>query len=335
MSMTEPNFSIDNATELEAAAEPAAPDDTELHNHAVSHVATARPGTSSARTSFLDLPPEIRVIIYGYVLQLHGEIRIDNPNRWEQPQLHAWTALLFTSRLIQRQHLPLLSREDTFFSDPRFSRLSAVPSWRITNMIAIIFTSQLIFRESVPVLLRQNTFSFGPRFSRRSVVPSPQITDMMQNFSVTIAVPTPAAHPRLRARFAESIRIVEDPAIIRGTFNVCFDLHGFRIADITLLEFFLDLMRGLTNFRIVKVAFRYRVRPGRFTAAMHGDLVQNALRSVLGPSTGFGNPSSELLRGVMFHPQRFVNARSSRQYVNGNEGETNTDQNVDGFGPPA
>lgn len=60
MSMTEPNLSIDD-TELEdAAPEPAAPDDTEPHNQAVSNVATEHqptPGTSSARTSFLDLPP--------------------------------------------------------------------------------------------------------------------------------------------------------------------------------------------------------------------------------------------------------------------------------------
>lgn len=68
---------------------------------------------------------------------------------------------------------------------------------------------------------------------------------------------------------------------------------------------------------------------------MHGDLVQNALRSVLGLSTVLGNPSSELLRGVMFHPRRFVNALSSRQYANENEGETHTDQNVDESAPAA
>lgn len=84
-------------------------------------------------------------------------------------------------------------------------------------------------------------------------------------------------------------------------------------SDLALLDFYLrSFPRALTNFRIVKLAFRSDVTPARHAAAVHGDLVQNTLRSVLGPLTVFGNPSSESLRQVMFHPWRFVNVLSSR-----------------------
>lgn len=111
------------------------------------------------------------------MLQLHNDIRYDNTSLWDQPQLHAWTALLFTSRLIQREVMSVLSRENTFFFDPRFSRLSAVPSWRLSNMISIHFTSELIFRESMPALLRENTFTLVRVFRDvRSFLPCESLT---------------------------------------------------------------------------------------------------------------------------------------------------------------
>lgn len=288
--MTRPNLSIDNNTEPEdTALELAAPDDSEPNNQVVSNVATANQPTAATSSARPSL------------LDFPPEIRV----------------------MIYRHVLRMPS--DIRYNDlhhwiyPRRHTLHAV--------IAITFTSRLIRGESMPIFFQENTIFFSPDFSRLSVVPSPRVSDMMQNFSLTTAVHRPGPHPRLRARFAESIRILENAAILRGTCSVCFDIHGARVSDLDFLEFCLYLMRGLTNFRIVGVILRYRVSPTRHAADMHDDLVQNALRSVLGPSTAIINPasSSEIRRSVMFHPRAFVNARSSQYRVDENGGETNAD----------
>lgn len=259
------NLSINNDKEPERTA----PDleDMEPPNQAVSNIAAGNQPTS-ARTSLLDLPPELRVMIYRYVLRLPFDITYD-PNFWSCPRMQAWTSILFTSRLIRR--------------------------------------------ESIAAFFSENTFDFGPDFSRLSVVPSQRFSNMIQNFTALVNIYRPSPS-RLREEFAEIIRTVEDPAIVRGIFTVTFALYPQDL-ERPLIDFYLGLLCRLTHFRTVRVDFLYDIEPSPYTVAMNCDLVNNALRSVLGPAT-FSGIASQLLLGLIFHPQKFLSAQSSRQYVN-------------------
>lgn len=261
--MTEPdNSSIDNDTEAEVAVL----DDTP-RNQAVSNTATENQPTTSTRMSFLCLPPEIRVLIYRYVLQIPFRISYDNPRIWRYSFVQDHTGILFTSRLIRR--------EGIFF------------------------------------LFSQNTFTFQRRFSTSLVLPPLRILNMMRNFATEIDISLPSAPYNHLEGFTEIIRAVEDPAIVRGTFSVCFFLDPVYHHHSARLSFFISLLGRLTNFQLVVVNFIYQPSLAQVSlaqsTAQYCDLVENALRSVLGPAT----LHTTILRGLTFHPQRFLNERGS------------------------
>lgn len=284
--------SIDSDTELEGT-EPdfAALDDPEPHSQAVSNVSTENQptsGTTSASISILEFPPEIRVLIYQYALQVPFAIINRSRDLWNRPHIQARTGILFTSRLIRR--------------------------------------------ESIPVFFRVNTFFFSPMYSNIAAYYSRQFSDMIQNFTTIMHIPLRPERLAVREAFTEMIRTIEDPAIIRGTFTVTFGHnHLETLEPRAAVDFYLGLLRRLTNFRTVNIAFSYWTQPTEDTPPMHLESVRNALQTALGPGTAYR--TSETARGLIFHPQRFVNAQSWQQRVerlSENGRETNADEKIDG-----
>lgn len=279
ISMADPKtLSIGHGTE---------PEDT-TQDQSVSIAATeSQPSLTipSARNWILYLPPEIRLIIYRYVLLLPYAVPYGVPYdfRW-----------IFTD-LRNVNYLPFVS----FFHAWLHPGVRAVTG--------ILLTSRLIQEECLPVFYRENTFVFPSWFSRFSLLPPRHIGDMIQNFTVDISLP-PKYRDSDRERSLDIIRTVSDLAIIRGRFSVHFSLP-LRRGRGAPLRFYLRCLGRFTHFKVVEVDFA-ESRPAQTT--MHCECVQNALQSVLGPAKPY---ATGYLRGLRFHPQRFLNAQPSQESV--------------------
>lgn len=128
------NTSIDNDT---------VPEDTALNSTALESTASQNqptPSTTSTRNWFLYLPPEIRLIIYSYVVRLPYPVWYSLPITQRRSQTTGIGNIIFASRVIRRESLDVFYRENTFYA-PGFPLL---PSRRIADRI-----QNLIITESV------------------------------------------------------------------------------------------------------------------------------------------------------------------------------------------
>lgn len=133
--MTEPNHcSINN----EPAPVSTGPEDRAPLNLSVGNAVTenqSSPSIASTRNWIVYLPPEVRLIIYRYVLQLPYELPYDSSLLWRDPTMQGLTGILYTSRLIQEESLDVFLRENTFYFLALFTRFTATPSARIRDTI--------------------------------------------------------------------------------------------------------------------------------------------------------------------------------------------------------
>lgn len=123
------------STKSDTAVDDATPEDIVSQNHAVSNAVTANmpsPSMASTRDWILYLPPELRLIIYSYVLQLPLDVPYYSSSG---PQVEAFTGILRTSRLIRRESMEFFFKQNTFSFGPLMKRLPASPSQRLDDMI--------------------------------------------------------------------------------------------------------------------------------------------------------------------------------------------------------
>lgn len=119
--MTEPaRSSIDDSVDMEVDTTPAdtASKISALQNQPVVNVATETlltPAITSSHNWILYLPPELRMMIYRYVLKLHFAISYYLPFL---PHVQVVTGILHTSSLIRRESICVFYRENTFSIHP-------------------------------------------------------------------------------------------------------------------------------------------------------------------------------------------------------------------------
>lgn len=114
------------------------PEDRASLNLSVGNAVTenqSSPSIAFTRNWIVYLPPEIRLIIYRYVLQLPYELPYDSSLLWRDPTMQGLTGILYTSRLIRGESLDVFLRENTFYFLAFFTRLTATPSARIRDTI--------------------------------------------------------------------------------------------------------------------------------------------------------------------------------------------------------
>lgn len=102
------------STKSDTAVDDATPEDTVSQNHAVSNAVTANaptPSMASARNWILHLPPELRFMLYSYVLQLPLDIPYYSPSG---PWMRALTGLLRTSSLIRSESMDFFQTKHLF-----------------------------------------------------------------------------------------------------------------------------------------------------------------------------------------------------------------------------
>lgn len=305
-SMTDPNdLSLDNEREPEDTTTETVTNEIALQNQSASNVATENQhtsGSTSTRNWILYLPPEIRAMIYRYVLQQYPTLPYEpfslNPH-WQ----FSLTPILNTSRLIRREGLDIFYRENTFRIPQNFWTCYPAPSPQYNDIIQN-------FRCHTSLIQNSATYT--------------QLSD-------TIEGPDEA--------FLAVIHRFTDPAIIRGTIEFSFSISNghYRGAP---LDFFIHCLGRFTNFRIVEVHFYYD--RDDLSTAVYRDRVETALRFVLGPArTHDSRPDSYLGPGLIFYPQRFLHAQQSEENVNGIDrqdrdgDEANADRDADESEPPA
>lgn len=307
-SMTEPkNHSIANDTESkDMEPEGAAPEDTKLndtmpHNQAVGNVATetqTTPGTALARNSFLHLPPEIRMMIYRYVLQLPFGVPIDEPSVWRHPVVQAHTGILFTSRLIQREGISALFGGNTFAFHMQFSRLSVIPSQQFRNMI-------------------QNF----------TVVLDCEDREQVENFSEMVRATGDSAI--IRAMFRIHLVIhpfyLPDRARVNSFFGLMRRLTNFRTVRLDFSYSTRDPPRGTAavHCKFIRNALRSALGPATscFTTRRRPRHHERG-RLTFHPQQFLNAPSSRQIVNLAHRLDRGIR-------LDRNEAEANTDQNVD------
>lgn len=305
--MTEPeNSSISNSTEPEdRASEDMASDDIVMNDAAPPTRSASNPttgnqlgpsvtSTSTRNNIILHFPPEIRVMIYRYLLRLPGPLPYYLPILWRLPSMRALTGLLHTCRVIRGESLNILHGENTFFVDQHciFPLQRVTPSRRIGDMI-------------------QN-FSIDVQLWTESALSSNEFINIVDAFTGR------GAGMIIRGTF-------------RINFYLHRSDHDFRRRPLLV---FLRRLGRLTNFRVVEIDIgSYRGR-SILNAAMQDcidrcyECVEHGLRFALGPTS----PPRARGQGLIFHPQLFLNPRPSRLggiRLHGNGDETYSDQNTD------
>lgn len=133
ISMTEPSNpstdSNDNDSEWE---------DTSTENQSVSNAATedqSLASSASTRNWFLLLPPEIRLMVYSYVLHSPIHLPYNLPMLRANSAVQSITSILRTCRYIRAEGVIVFYRENTFFIRTWHPRFTPLPSEQIGNMI--------------------------------------------------------------------------------------------------------------------------------------------------------------------------------------------------------
>lgn len=127
--MAEQNLTINNETELE---------DTPPQGQFVSNVTTENLPTSSTasrRNWLLYLPPELRLIIYHYVLQLPYDLPYNPQRFWGYSDIQAVTGILRTSRLFREEGVDVFFRRNTFLVRRLVQPFQVIPSRRIADRL--------------------------------------------------------------------------------------------------------------------------------------------------------------------------------------------------------
>lgn len=127
--MTEPN-NLSTDSDL--------PDDTSIQNQSVRNAAIESqhpPGSASTRNWILYLPPEVRLVIYGYVFQLPFALPYDSQLLWAHPVVQSITGILRTSRLFRAESMTVFYRESTFFFQTWSPSFTILPSQQIGDMV--------------------------------------------------------------------------------------------------------------------------------------------------------------------------------------------------------
>lgn len=261
---TDNNSVLEHPTLEDTIPDETVPDGTGSQNQLVSDAVTEHhpvPTTTPPRNWILYLPPEVRDIVFRYVLQLPCPVPY---------------------------HLPFLRS------------IKGVQA-----RTGIFHTSRLIHAESINVFYRVNTF-YVSRLPRITVLPSQSVSDMIQNLNFDISLGI-AFMRTCREQFIALVLTFGDPAIIRGTLRVLIYIPPPHHRRPSPLPFFLRGLRRFTNFRVVEINLRYTSRT-TYTIAGHYGRVENALRTVLGPTTP---PATG--QGLTFLPQRFLNTQRPRE----------------------
>lgn len=201
------------------------------------------------------------------------------------------------------------------------------------ELAGISCTSWFIYRESSNFFYRENTFEvrFHPVFL---MYPSPRICDRIQNLTIDVSLSSHSLQPWVR--FIGLIDQFGDPAIIRGTFSIHFQL-SFRSQRpfCPNLNWLLQCLRRFANFRLVNVDLMNELETELITA-MHYSFVENALGPRLGPATRHATGI-----GLAFSPQRFLHAQRLRRnadwmdLLDGIRIDSNQDDSADGSEPGA
>lgn len=134
------NLSTDNGTTLEHLAleestrDPTVLDDTASQDQPVSNAVAEdqpAPTTTPPRDWILYLPPEIRQMVFEYLLQLPYALPYHLPTLWRNRNIQARTGIFHTSRLIYRESIYVFYSKNTFMV-PQFPK---VPTQQIGHMI--------------------------------------------------------------------------------------------------------------------------------------------------------------------------------------------------------
>ncbi|MCJ1462544.1 hypothetical protein MMC07_001146 [Pseudocyphellaria aurata] len=204
------------------------------------------PGPTSPRNWILYLPPEIRLLIYRFVVQLADDIPYHLRFSWRSPGMETLAGILHTSRLIRRESINVFFQVNVFTVNPWFMKM----------------------------------------FPTFTVTPSRQISQMIQNLTIEVRVSAIPQQPQPREEFMDVINTFGDPRFIRGTLRVqfCVYLPPDDIVRQSPQRFFIRGLRRFTNFQIVQIDLSYHGSPVLNTAAMDYDYIENALHFFLGPA---------------------------------------------------
>lgn len=202
--MTDPkNQPVDNMTAHNES------DDATSRNRAVADIITKR-------TGLLDLPPEIRLMIFRHVLVYSDSL-----------PLGSWSL-----------SIRLLSLG--------FGRPSR-------HFLSLLATSRLIRREARDVFYKENWFDTVCFTQPRSLTPVPQITDMIQNIYVrAIWNNTVSFRIMHRRKFLKLTKVFGDPSIPRGTLSVeIFVISSERRTR----DWLIQTLAKFLNFRTIELLF--------------------------------------------------------------------------------
>ncbi|MCJ1263596.1 hypothetical protein MMC22_003466 [Lobaria immixta] len=135
--MAEPNNSaIDNETGPgDTTPADTGPDDMAPQDQPVSNIANQPTSSIIARRNWiLYLPPEVRLVIYDYVLQIPHCLPYDLQMLWVHPAVRSRTSILRTSDLLRREGIDVFFRVNTFSIGMILPLFQTVPR-RIGDMI--------------------------------------------------------------------------------------------------------------------------------------------------------------------------------------------------------
>lgn len=238
-------------------------DEATSEDQAVANVMPIR-----SRLGLLDLPPDLRVMIFRHLLLYPFHESVGRRSRLSDVGSVGWGSE----------------------SKPSVDRLN------------ILRTSRLMYREASGVLYRENQYNFTKCFglySGCSLAHFPRVRDTIRNIQLDI-------HPwpmRVRimeiGQFLRLIDLFGNPSILRGTLTVCFvsiDLSFRR------LKWFIRALGRFTNFQTVELyleCWNNITRRGFRDELCH---LVGHLKSALEPVLGYANFGSHGQHSLRFHP---------------------------------
>lgn len=225
--------------------------------------------STCSRLGLLDLPPELRVMIFRHLLVVSPQsldFRIF-PVRAALAPL----AIFRTSRLIYEEAFQVFYGENHF----------------------VDFLGAMIL-------------DLDPFYAR---FPFPQIAATIQNIHIPVYLGSGGSRGFAMRTFLKIMPELGNPAMLRGTLVVDFSHHCRTTGRYpSLLKWFARALGRFTNFRTVELFFRYSsmhkfivIKPHPFDPVQHFKL---ALEPVLGPAEDL-NPGQN--DGLRFYPVDYLN----------------------------